>query len=136
MRDLDSDSKSLVAHLAEATGVAPSISRISDAIIEVVVEPSADGVAPIAVILSEHETVFLAGAGARFELGPFDACSGLVSALARSVARGGLTERVRKNSVAFEVELSDDQTLSGTTRRGLDVFGSSKTIHYEPYPNR
>lgn len=123
----------LAASLQEITSVVPSVRQLTDRLIAFTYEPATDDAAPITLIVSEHEVIFSAGHGTQFELGPQGESSDEVLQLARSVARGRLTETIKRNRVKFVLELDNGTTVSGTSVSRDYRQVPDGVIDYGPY---
>jgi hypothetical protein len=125
--------RQLAASIADFAGVAPRERWLNDRLLEFVFEPSESSSATMTLIASSDELLFFAGCGARFELDGPESASAEAMGLARAVASGRLTERVRWRRVRFEIELEDGAVVSGSSSLGPGATGERGIHVYAPY---
>lgn len=129
-----SDAQHLARSVAAVTGVTPEVTWHTDRLVEYRFVPPNDAAAPLSLFVSASEVVFVAGAGARVELGRPSDCVDEVEDLARSVAAGKLSEIIEPRRVKFFLDLGDGTESSGTSRLRRDKRrGPRRSVTYEAY---
>lgn len=104
----------LAEAVARQVGVVPSKTELSDQLVQFVFDAASLEAARISLVISEHEAILAAGYGAQFELGRGVDDELEIVVLARSVAEGGLSEKVGRYKAKYWLELSEGEVVSGS----------------------
>lgn len=138
MNDADtSDSVNLrnlevVKRIADQVSARLSTRSLNDRLDEFVLIPPNSDAATINVVVSSPEVIISAGRGLRIEMPPLPESEPVIAQIVRSIAGGGLRERIRGGYVSYQLELEDGESIKGRSTRGLPV-GRSRRITYSAY---